>query len=132
MIVYDATVMVDTGRMVAMVHVYCTIILCTTTNGIIIMLTTIMIMEIIIIRIIINIMIIIVIVTMGMIGIAIILIIIIIIVIVIIIIIIIIHITWLTTLQCNWIRVYSQCLDSPHCFGLAALVFAAYLAPLFA
>ena len=66
MIVYDTTVMIDTGRMVAMVHVYCTIILCATTNSIIIMLTAIMIMEIIIIRIIINIMIIIVIITMSM------------------------------------------------------------------
>jgi len=123
MIVYDTTVMVDTGRMVAMVHVYCTIILRATTNSIIIMLTIILI--IIVIRVIINIMIIIVIFIMGMIGTAIILIIIIIII-------IIIQITWLTTLHCNWVRVYSLCLDSPNCFGLAALVFAAYRAPSFA
>ena len=142
MIVDNTTVMIDTGRMVAMVHVYGTIIVSATSNSVIILLTAITIVDIIIIIyiIIIKIMIIVAIITMSMIGIAIIFIIIItiiittiiIIVVVVIIIINLIPFTWLTTLHCNWIRVYSLCLDSPNFFGLATLVFAAYRAPSFA
>ena len=125
MTVCDTTVMVDISRMMAKVHVYCTIILHATTNSTTIMLTIILI--IIVIRVIVNIIINIGTFIMDMIGTAIVpiitIIIIIIIIFIIIIIIIVIQITWLTTLHCNRVRVYSLCLDSPKCFGLAALVF---------
>ena len=92
--------------------------------------TVVMIMYIIIIHIIITTMIIIAIIIISMIIIAIISISIIIII-TIICIAISIHITWLTTLHCNWSRIQFPGLDFPNCFGLAALVFAAYRAPSF-
>ena len=70
MVVYTTTVMLDTARMVAMMHVYGTVILSATSNSIIILLTAVVIVDIIIniYIIIIKSMIIVAIITMSMIG----------------------------------------------------------------